>query len=419
MGFAKNSALKTRFFSLYPSYKRVYTSWSAPPKWCSKVRTSSIETNPQVPEMQERAADIRDQYQALHEFIPAAKRALSPDKWDYMIGAAETETTLKRNRLALDSIGFRPRILRDVSNVDCSGKLFGRKSRIPVMLAPVGSIERFDAGGAATVARAAANFDVPQMVSSVCKPDLEQTMAASAAQKFYQLYVRNDDAWVEAIMERAAQAGYEAFTFTLDTALYSRRERDIAKRVVVRSTTDPDAMAFQARLTWDQIKRFKKSCKLPFILKGIATAEDAIMACDHGIEAIYVSNHGGRQLDHGRGSIDILQEVVGAVRGRAQIIVDGGFCRGTDVVKGMARGADAVAIGRLYLYGMAAAGEAGIHRVLELLEEEICICLGLLGVKNFAELNESYLHAAAAVTPPHQFSAFPLLDLGNATGFGT
>jgi isopentenyl diphosphate isomerase/L-lactate dehydrogenase-like FMN-dependent dehydrogenase len=178
----------------------------------------------------------------------------------------------------------------------------------------------------------------------------------------------------------------------------------------MRSTADPNAMMFQARLTWDKIKRFKKSSKLPLILKGIATAEDAIIACDHGIEAIYVTNHGGRQLDHGRGSVDILPEVVSAVRGRAQIIVDGGFCRGTDVVKGMALGADAVAIGRLYLYGMAAAGEAGIHRVLELLEDEIRICLGLLGVAKFAELNETYLHAASPVTTPHQFSAFPLLD---------
>ena len=156
--------------------------------------------------MQERAADIRDQYQLLHEFIPAARRALPPDIWDYMIGAAETETTLKRNRLALDSLGFRPRVLRDVSNIDCSGRLFGRKSRIPVMLAPVGSIERFDAGGAATVARAAAAFGVPQMVSSVCSPDLEETAAASSAQKFYQLYVRGDEAWVEAMMERAARS---------------------------------------------------------------------------------------------------------------------------------------------------------------------------------------------------------------------
>src|SRR5258708_36999345 len=131
---------------------------------------------------------MREQYEVLHEFIPGARRALPPDKWDYMIGAAETETTLKRNRLALDSIGFRPRILRDVANVDCSGKLFGRKSRIPVMLAPVGSIERFAAGVAATVARAAANFDVPQMGSSDCKPDLEQTMTPPPAQNFSQRY---------------------------------------------------------------------------------------------------------------------------------------------------------------------------------------------------------------------------------------
>jgi glycolate oxidase len=332
-----------------------------------------------------------------------------------MVGGAETETTLKRNRLALDSLGFRPRVLCDVSSVDCSGMLFGRSMRIPVMLAPVGSIERFDAGGAAAVARAAARFGVPQMVSSVSQPGLEKTAAAADGRKFYQLYVRGDDAWVESVIERAAIAGYEAFTFTVDVAHYSRRERDIAKRAVMRSSADLDALRFQAKLSWTQIKRFKANSKLPIILKGIQTAQDAEIACDHGIDAVYVTNHGGRQLDHGRGTIDILQEVAAAVRGRAQIIVDGGFCRGTDIIKGIACGANAVSIGRLYLYALAAAGEAGLHRMLELLETEIRISLGLLGVTSFAALDRSYLQAVAPVAPPHVFSAFPLVDPGGLT----
>jgi glycolate oxidase len=182
----------------------------------------------------------------------------------------------------------------------------------------------------------------------------------------------------------------------------------------MRSSADATAQRYQAMLSWPQIKRFRQRCKLPIIIKGIQTAEDAVIACDHGVEGIYVTNHGGRQLDHGRGTVDILQEVVNAVRGRAQIIVDGGFCRGTDIIKGIALGANAVSIGRLYLYGLAAAGQAGVHRVLELLEAEIKIGLGLLGVTSLSELDGSCVQPVTPVNPPHVFSAFPLLEITEA-----
>jgi isopentenyl diphosphate isomerase/L-lactate dehydrogenase-like FMN-dependent dehydrogenase len=355
--------------------------------------------------------DVAERFATLHEFIPAARRKLTDDKWDYMIGGAETETTLRRNRLALDSLAFRPRVLRDVSNVDCSGRLLGKTLRLPVMLAPVGSIQRFDPAGSAAVARAAGEFGVSQMVSSVSEPGLEATAAAAKGMKVFQLYVRGDDVWVEDIIDRATAAGYDAFAFTVDVAIYSRRERDIAKRAFMRSSADAVAQRYQATLNWSQIKRFRQRCKLPMVIKGIQTAEDAIIACDHGIDGIYVTNHGGRQLDHGRGTVDILQDVVNAVRGRAEIIVDGGFCRGTDIIKGIALGANAVSIGRLYLYGLAAAGQAGVHRVLELLEAEIRIGLGLLGLASFAEIDKSCLQAVAPVNTPHVFSAFPLLEI--------
>jgi isopentenyl diphosphate isomerase/L-lactate dehydrogenase-like FMN-dependent dehydrogenase len=168
----------------------------------------------------------------------------------------------------------------------------------------------------------------------------------------------------------------------------------------------------QAALSWRDIERFKKTHKTPLILKGIATVEDALIALDHGVEGIYVSNHGGRQLDHGRGAMEFFPEIVEAVAGRAKLIVDGGFSRGTDIVKGMALGADVVAIGRLSCYGLAADGAAGVRRVLELLEAEIRVALGLLGVDRFAALDKSYIHAAASVTRPHVHSAFPLLEEG-------
>ncbi len=159
-----------------------------------------------------------------------------------------------------------------------------------------------------------------------------------------------------------------------------------------------------------QIFAFKETHDIPLILKGIATAEDAGRAVELGVDGIYVSNHGGRQLDHGRGGADVLPEVVDIVGGKAQIIVDGGFLRGTDVVKAMAIGADAVAIGRLQAFAMGAAGQAGVIRMLELLEVEIRICLGLLGVTGYDGLDKSYLYHDASVTPPHVLSALPLLE---------
>jgi len=349
----------------------------------------------------------------LHELVKAARNRLPANIWDYLIGGADTETTVRRNRLALDSVAFRPRVLRDVSKIDVTGKLLGRTLRIPVMLAPVGSLESFDPGGGATVTKAATAFGVPMFLSSVSKPGIEDTAAAApGGMRVFQLYVRGDDAFVEDHLKRALDAGYDAFCLTVDTAFYSRRERDISTRFAKPWRRGVVGMDYQAALNWSHVKRIRDNYDVPLILKGIATAEDAVIACDQGVAAVYVSNHGGRQLDHGRGTLDVLPEVVAAVKGRAAVIIDGGFSRGTDIIKAIALGADAVAIGRLYLYGLAAAGQMGVVRVLELLETELRVSMGLLGVDGFAKLDQSYLHAAPSVWTPHVHSAFPLLEAG-------
>ncbi len=358
------------------------------------------------------AQNIEDQFQTLHEIVKVARLNLSQGSWDYLVGGTETETTLKRNRQALDSVAFRPRVLRDVSKIDCSATLFGKRVRLPVALAPIGSIENFAEGGGATAAKASAEFGVPQFLSSACNPGLEAVAEAADNFRIFQLYVRGDAAFVDDHVKRAKDNGYTAFCLTVDTALYSRRERDIAKRFIkpwrVRNS---GGMDFQAALSWEDVKRFKDKHDMPLILKGIATAEDAVQACDLGVEMIYVSNHGGRQLDHGRGSLDVLPEVVAAVDGRAQVMMDGGCMRGSDVVKAIALGACAVGVGRLSCLGLAAAGQEGLVRTLELLEDEVRICLGLMGLTSFEELDASYVHAAQPVDAPHVFSAFPLLSL--------
>src|SRR3984893_15889342 len=304
-------------------------------------------------------SNLDEQFQTLHEIARAARRNLADGPWDYMMGGSETETTLKRNRVAIDSIAFRPRVLRDVSKVDVSSSFLGRPVRIPVMLAPVGSVESFAPGGGARAGKASGSFGVPHMLSSACNPGLEATAAAADNYRIFQLYVRGDDAFVDDHVKRAKDHGYPVFCMTVDTAMYSRRERDLARRFVKPWRLRATGQDFQAALSWDQVKRFKDRHDLPLILKGIATGEDAAIACDHGVDGVYVSNHGGRQLDHGRGSIEVLPEVVKAVAGRSTIIVDGGFMRGTDVLKAIALGAQVVGLGRLTCLGLAAAGEAG------------------------------------------------------------
>ena len=301
-------------------------------------------------------------------------------------------------------------MLRDVSEIDASATFLGRKVRLPVMLAPIGSIESFTEGGAATAALGAGAFGAAQMLSSVCDPGLEAVArAAPDTLRIFQLYVRGDQAFVDDFIRRAIDNGYTAFCLTVDTAMYSRRERDLIKRFHKPWRKGADALKFQSALSWDDVKRFKDTYDIPLVLKGIGTAEDAEIAVEHGVEYVYVSNHGGRQLDHGRGSLEVLPEVVRAVNGRARVIFDGGVMRGTDLVKAIILGAHMVGIGRLAVIGLAAAGQAGLERVLELLEDEVRICLGLMGVRSFEELTMDFLHPAEPVAPPHALSAFPFL----------
>lgn len=351
-------------------------------------------------------------FQNLHEFVRKARVNLDQNAWDYIVGAAETETTMRRNRMALDEIAFRPRVLRNVARVDASVERFGRKLRLPVMMAPVGALEIFNPAAAAAVARGAGKFGAAHMLSSVCEPGLEKVAeAAPEALRLYQLYVRGDDAFVEDYVSRAVANRYTAFCLTVDTAHYSRRERDIAKRYARESRLRNTGGDYQKGLDWRTVKLIKDKYRIPLVIKGIATADDALIALDHGVEWIYISNHGGRQLDHGRGAMHVLPEIVDAVKGRAGIMVDGGFCRGSDVVKAIAAGADVVGVGRLQCWALAAAGETGVLRMLELLEDEVIRTLGLLGLTSFADLDRSYLHPATATNAPSVFSAFPLLDI--------
>ena len=357
-----------------------------------------------------------DEFATLQEIAIEAKKRLSAQTWDYLSGGAESETTLRRNRLALDSLAFRPRVLNDVAKVDSASSLLGIPMRLPVFPAPIGSLHLMNPGAAVPVVKASETFGTIPFISTVSSPGLEQTAAVGPGPKIIQLYIRGDRTWVDDVLDRVVKSGYKALCVTVDVAWYGRRERDLINRFNRRefvaranigNVSQEDEFKHQAAITWDFISHCKERTKLPIIVKGIATAEDAMLAVERGVDAVYVSNHGGRQLDHGMGAIDILPEVVAAVAKRATVLVDGGFCRGTDVVKALALGATAVGIGKLQGWALAADGEQGLLRAFELLETEVRMTLALLGCASLADLTPRHVRPAAPVGPGHPMAAYP------------
>ena len=341
------------------------------------------------------------------EIIQMARRRLHQGTWDYLVGGAESETTMRRNRLAFDQIAFRPRVLRDVASVDPSTTFLGNKLRIPVILAPVGSLQVFAPDGGIAATKAAAEFGIMHVLSSVTEPSLEDTMASIDYPKIFQLYVHGDWAWIEDIVGRVVDAGYKSLCVTVDVQHYSRRERVMVERYVQptrRVARDP---TYAASLTWELIDKIHKLAGLPFMIKGIATADDAKIAVEHGVDVIWVSNHGGRQLDYVLGSMDMLPEIVEAVGSKADIIVDGGVQRGGDVLKAIALGAKVVAVGKLQAWGLAADGTSGVVRMLEILEDEMISAMALLGITSVDQMTREYVRKTdALVTQPHEMSSW-------------
>jgi glycolate oxidase len=346
---------------------------------------------------------------SLQEIVAAARRNLSQDLWDHLSGGSDSETTLARNRQALDSLALRQRVLVDVRNIDITTTLLGEKLASPVFLAPVGGFVGFvHPEGACNVARAAVAHGTAAFISTAAKPSLEAAAAVVKQPLIFQLYVRADRKWVEDILDRAKAAGYRALCICVDRNYYGRRERDMISRANVREGFgDP---SYQMALNWNDVGWMKERMGGPLILKGIATAEDARLAVEHGADAVYVSNHGGRQLDHGQATIEVLPEVVQAVSGRAEILWDGGVQRGTDVVKALCLGARAVGVGKMLGWALAASGEAGVKRMLELMDVEIRTALGLMGVTSLAQLNPSWVRPAQPVRPAGQTSAYPWFE---------
>lgn len=336
-------------------------------------------------------------FRSIPQVIEAAQHSLAPEIWDLAAGAAGTESTARRNRDALARILFRPRVLIDVGNRHTVTTLLAQELTLPVLLAPIGTIGLFEPTGALAPARAAARAGTIAFVSVMADPSLEEVAEASSGPKILQITPSGGDLkWMQGVCGRAAQSGYLAVCLTVETPPGSQ-DRNLRNDFSAHSmhrysnfSSHPDN-SHQYRMTWREVAELREKLSVPLVLKGITTAEDAERAIEHGVDIVYVSNHGGLRLDYAPASIEVLSEVIPAVRGRVPVIVDGGFMRGPDVVKAIALGATAVVIGRLQCFALAAGGVDELVNTLELLRGEISSTMALIGVNNLIELDQTYI----------------------------
>ena len=345
-----------------------------------------------------------------------AEEKVDPRIWCYFAGGAGDEVTLRANVAAFHSWRLRPRVLVDVETVSTEVEVLGSRLSMPVAVAPIAYQTLLDPEGERATARAAAAVGTALAVSTMTGfRHRELAEAAPGLVQWAQLYVLRDEGLTLAYLDDALAAGCTAVLLTVDTPLLGRRERDLRQGFEVPATVplpyvrsavgaDPDnplgqSAAFSSSVTWRDVERYASHTSLPVVVKGIATREDALLACEHGAGGIVVSNHGGRQLDGAAATLDALPEVVEAVAGRIPVLLDGGIRRGTDVLKALALGAQAVLAGRAPIYGLAVGGEAGVRDVLELLREEIALGLGLLGCTAPEQVTRSHVERAVPYDP--------------------
>jgi isopentenyl diphosphate isomerase/L-lactate dehydrogenase-like FMN-dependent dehydrogenase len=334
---------------------------------------------------------------SVRDYERLAEERLDPGAWSYFAGGADDERTLRWNNEAYTRWQLRPRVLCDVSTVSTETTVLGTGVSLPVLVAPVAFQRMAHADGEKGMARAAAAAGTVMCLSTIATATpADVAAAAPEAPHWFQLYVFKDWGLTTALVEQAVDAGFSAVVLTADTPYLGRREGPLRTGFVIpeevripavdtaHGTLEPFSIhehfsLFSPSVSWRDVERLSSASGLPIVVKGILTAEDARLACEHGAAAVGVSNHGGRQLDGVPGSLDALPEVAEAVEGRVEIYLDGGIRRGTDVVKAVALGARATLAGRAVVWGLVADGEAGALHVLELLRDEIRLALSLLG----------------------------------------
>ncbi len=346
------------------------------------------------------------------DFEAPARERLHPAAWAYYAGGGWDQVTIRENLDAWRRYRFRPRVLVDVSGIDLATTLLGAPVSMPIGMAPAALHGLAHPDGELATARAATAAGVANVVSTVASRSIEDVAAASGdGLRWFQLYAQRDRSMSRDFVQRAEAAGYRAIVLTADLPVLGYRDD------IMRMGFDPGSRAYgnlagraalangglddlldmrSVGLTWDSLAEIRSWSSLPLVLKGILTAEDARLAVEHGAAAVWVSNHGGRQLDRSPAAIAVLDEVVEAVDGRAEVYLDGGVRRGTDVVTALAMGARAVFTARPFLYALACAGEAGVTKACAILREETERALALVGVARPSGLRRSHVSGGSA-----------------------
>jgi (S)-2-hydroxy-acid oxidase len=348
------------------------------------------------------------------DYEKAAREKLPKEVYDFIAGGAEGEVSLRSNREAWGRIQLVPRVLVDTTRLDTSCDLLGQPLAFPLMLAPVAFQKLADPEGEKATARAAAMAGTPMVLSTMSTYKMEEVAAAANGPKWFQLYSNPDRKVTQRLVERAEAAGYQALCLTVDVPYLGRRERDMHNRLefaedivprnfdgmldvspyeAVRTLSQQASSLIGPAMSWELVDWLRSITSMPVLLKGVLAVEDARIALEHGVAGIIASNHGGRQLDGVPAGIEVLPEIVEAVAGQAPVLVDGGVRRGTDILKALSLGAQAVLIGRPYVWGLAARGEEGVAHVVEMLREEFRLAMALAGCRSVAEITRRHVRA--------------------------
>ena len=337
------------------------------------------------------------------EYERLAAERLDPGAYGYFAGGAGDEVTLRANVDAYGRLSLRPRVLADVSGVSTAATVLGQDVSMPILVAPLAFQRLAHPEGEVATARAAARAGTVFCLSTVATAAPAEI---TEGVRWFQLYVFKDRGFTHGLVEGAVEAGFSAILLTADTPHLGRRERDHRTGFRVPAELIPNLAGHDLLtpeqtfasmaddLSWRDVEGLASMSGLPVLVKGVLTAEDALLACESGAAGVVVSNHGGRQLDGVPATIEALPEVVDAVGGRIPVLLDGGIRRGTDVVKALALGADVVLAGRPFVWGLAVNGEAGVSAVLELLRAELELALALLGCKSPAEVTPAHVAAS-------------------------
>lgn len=333
----------------------------------------------------------------LFDYEKLAQAKLDPALWDFFQGGSDDEVTLRDCRAAFERIKLRPRVLVDVNAIDMQTSVSGTPVSMPILIAPTALHRIAHPDGECATALAVGRAGTLMVVSTDATRTIEEVAQAASGPLWFQLYANPGLKFAEALVRRAEAAGYLAIVLTIDSPRFGNRERDRRNNITLPPAPYEEVnyigleMQKGTILTWQTISWLRSITSLPIILKGILTAEDALLAVENKVDGIIVSNHGGRQLDTAVPSIEALPEIVEAAAGRCEVYIDSGIRRGTDVLKALALGAHAVLIGRPALWGLAANGADGVYHVLELLRKELGLAMALSGRPTLASIDRSLL----------------------------